>query len=219
MDPGEVVEAEQLIKARDQTNENQYKCRQPKLIKKHCNDSLALHPDEVAKAEKVSEFQEEMWCLSQSLDTIITTKMRLFNVDKMHASKSLKPVTCKTEVEATPAIVTATEPHPPHLLLQKLEATRVTPIYKLENQTSNAKAKYIETVEGCENVNENLFQNCLKVTNHPRTCEDGQININAKSLSKVDSNSAQTLISHYFPTKYSMVVQIGKRQSAFKKHG
>ncbi len=58
--------------------------------------------------------------------------------------ESLKPVVCETESEAAPCIVAATEPHRPHPLLQELDPTRVSKMYRsiVDGSMKNVYKKY-----------------------------------------------------------------------------
>ncbi len=69
--------------------------------------------------------------------------------------------------------------------------------YFVENQTSMASAKFLETVDGHKNVNIYLLKECLELT--PEVVKIAKSVSKQMQLSKVDSNSAQGLICHYFP--------------------
>jgi hypothetical protein len=75
--------------------------------------------------------------------------------------------------------------------------------------------KFLQTVEGCENVMKFLFRKCIKLT--PELAKIAKLVSASKHTSKVNSDSANALIRLYFPTEYSIVVKTGEQKSACKK--
>ena len=175
---------------------------------------MLLDPDKIVRAENVIQYRQKKEDKRNKSD-------RDNRKRKLESQlESVKAAACKTEAEAAPATVTATEPAPPHPLLQKPDATRVSTIYKLivdgslkkvykeyfvENQTPKASETFLDAVEGCKNVVKILvWKKCLKLT--PELEEMFKSISKSNILSKANSDRAQALICHYFPTHYSMAL-------------
>ncbi len=75
----------------------------------------------------------------------------------------------------------------------------------MENQTPKASEPFLDAVEGCNNVVKILvWKKCLKLT--PELEEMIKSISKSNILSKANSDRAQALICHYFPTHYSMAL-------------
>ena len=77
--------------------------------------------------------------------------------------------------------------------------------YFVENQTPKASEPFLDAVEGCNNVVKILvWKKCLKLT--PELEEMIKSISKSNILSKANSDRAQALICHYFPTHYSIAL-------------